>query len=123
MNKITGNEDDNEDLGFVTLGGGGELERKAPIKSVLQATYKDNRLVTVLTFEEAYGITIENPSSTGRSSQNMHLTEESLVALISTAMLHFCMQGKDIKELIEKSAKRDEIDFSYSKNMDVSKLY
>lgn len=116
------NTEQQEYYGEVTIGGGGQLQRKAKIKSFLQAEYKDHRLITVFQFEEAFGLSIENPESTGRSSQNMHLSKESLVALLSTAIMYLEMAGMDIRELLNEATKSDNINFSYSKDINVDAI-
>lgn len=104
----------NEDYGVITLVNG----EKIPIESFLQAEYKDHRLISVVKFNGNYGITIENPPSTGRSNQNLHITKESLIALISTTLIYFEMSGIDIKSEITDATKFDSINFSYSKDLE-----
>jgi hypothetical protein len=119
---MTKDIEEQEDYGEVTLGYGSLEQRKSKIKSFLQAEYKDHRLITVCNFEDAFGLIIENPQSTGRSNQNMHLSKESLVALLSTAIMYLEMSGMDMQELIKQSTNGDNVQFSYSKDLQVDKI-
>lgn len=53
--------------------------------------------------DETFIISIENYASSGRSSQNMHLSKESLIGVLSTSILFLSKKGFDLQAELEKS--------------------
>jgi len=61
---------------------------------------------------------VENPPSTGRNTQaSIWLSKESFIGLLSTAMLYFNIKGEDIQKLLEESIQGNEVDYSFSDNL------
>lgn len=91
-------------IGTVTLGYGSSGQREVEIKDFLRCEHEDHRLISIVkTEEDGYLFCVENPASTGRSTeQKMYLTEGSAVALFSTYMLYFTHHGVDMQQLFEK---------------------
>lgn len=74
---------------------------------LIQATFTDNRLISVGKTEEGnYILAVENPESSGRNPKAvMHLSEESFIGLFASACLYFEKAsfpiGKKMEELIK----------------------
>ena len=83
-------------IGTVTLGCWNSEQREVEIENFMRCEFKDHRLISVVkTEEDAYLFCVENPASTGRSTeQKMYLTEGSAVALFSLCVsaFHCCLQ-------------------------------
>lgn len=108
--------------GEATVGISG-TPRKIPVIEYLQSTQKDNRVVSIMELDndEGFIISVENPTSTGRASQNqMWLSKESFVALYGTMGLF--VTGKwsveNFETLIKESTLNGEnIQYSCSPNL------
>lgn len=103
--------------GTAVVGLGSESPREVKIINVVQATYKDHRLVTVSEGdnEEGYFIAVENPSTSGRANLNsMWLTKESFIACLSS-MIAFCnMRGISIEGEFKKICVNNEITYNHN---------
>lgn len=98
-------------IGTATLGCGSSKQREVEIENFMRCEFKDHRLISVVkTEEDAYLFCVENPASTGRSTeQKMYLTEGSAVALFSTYMLYLTHHGVDMQQLFEKHRQSGDI--------------
>lgn len=98
-------------IGTVTLGTATDAPRVVEIEDVVRAEFKDHRLVSIArTEEDTYLFSIENPASSGRSSQQMmYLTEGSVIALFSTYMVYLTHHGINANELFEKYMQGDDM--------------
>lgn len=90
--------------GYITVGSKDE-PKQINIIEFIQATFNDNRLITVAELEDgSYCLTVENPESSGRHSQNkMWLSKESFVGLLTTSMMFFEAKGENMQELIKQA--------------------
>ena len=101
---ISGVRDHVEKLGTVTVAGPfGESPRDVPIKNFVRCEFTGRRLCTVAeTTENTFVLAVENPASSGRASSSvMHLTEESLFALVSSVFVYFTHMGVDVDEKLK----------------------
>ena len=116
-------EEEEKDYGKVTIGYGSSLEQELQVSEFIQATYKDNRLVTVSKLEDdTYVLMVENPQSSGRHPQSiMRLSKESFVGLISSAMLYANLVGWDLESELKKALDSEDIHFSASDNLKIKK--
>ena len=89
------------------------------VADFVQATYKDSRLISVAGLaDNTFIIAVENPESTGRNpKQQMRLTKESLVGLLSTIMLYYDCKQEDLIELTKGSINHGKIDYQCSDNL------
>ena len=117
-------EKSDSNYGTITVGFGTYAIRDVPIKSYVQARFLDNRLVTIMAVEDkgehSYVISIENPESTGRSTQKIWLSEESLIAFQTLTIIMVGAEGKDLKEALSKSLEQSDtshIRYSCSNNL------
>lgn len=115
------NQKENKSRGKVTVGVGGDAPREVEIKDFIQARYKGNRLITIATLEdESVSVSVENPVSSGRApQQGLWLSEESFVALLSSAFLYYSCKGQDMGQILMKAVEqnKDTVDFSMSDNL------
>jgi hypothetical protein len=108
-----------ESLGKIVVGYGSPEEKSIEIKDYIQAGYIDHRVITVAALEDdSYVLTVENPVSTGRASQqSIRLSHESFIGLIHASFLYFGCKGIEIGEELKKCVSRDDIEYSYSDNL------
>lgn len=82
------------------LNDNGSLNRTIELINYAQYDFKDHRVVTVAETEEnTYNIAVESPQSTGRTSQTMHLSEESMIAIFTAIGLYLNQKGLDSTEM------------------------
>jgi hypothetical protein len=106
--------------GKITIGVGSNEQREIGIIDFVQATFKDNRLITILTLEnnEGHLLSIENPTSTGRNPiQNMWLSKESFLGLISTAFIYWNGKNEDLEKLMQESVENNVVNYKLSENL------
>ncbi len=105
--------------GKITVGVGTNEQRELQIVDFVQAHFKDNRIISVSQIEDGTLVgVVENPPSTGRNTQaSIWLSKESFIGLLSTAMLYFNVKGEDIQKLLEESIQGNEVDYSFSDNL------
>lgn len=98
-------------IGTVTLGTATDAQKVLEIEDVVRAELKDHRLVSIArTEEDSYLLCIENPASSGRSTQqSMYLTEGSVIALFSTYLIYLTHHGINTNELFEKYMQGDDM--------------
>lgn len=91
-----------------------------PIKTVeitemVRSVFKDHRMCTVARTEEnTFVLAVENPSSTGRLPKSqMHLSEESMIALINCVFLFYRHHNIDIEQKMKEVIDSDTIHFEY----------
>ena len=96
--------------------GSGELE----VIDFVQATYVDNRVITVASLEDgSYALAVENPASSGRNpTSQMWLSKESTIGLFSTISMHFEAKGINLLDEIKQAVKSNgKISYSISDNL------
>lgn len=105
--------------GKITVGVGTAERRELEVVDFVQAKYIDGRTVSVSQIEDdSMTITVENIPSSGRASQaNIWLSKESVIAVLSTAILYFNLKGQDLEELFKTSIESDKIDYRFSDNL------
>lgn len=86
------------------------------ITELVRATFKDHRLCTVARTEEnTFVLAVENPSSTGRlASAQIHLSEESMLALVNMIFVYYIHKGLDFKEVIASVSDERDIQYEYA---------
>lgn len=107
--------------GEVTIAEKGN-ERKIAIVDYSRFQFKDNRFVTIIETEvKSYIVSVENLPSTGRSPiQKIHLTEESLIGVLTSALQHLTFKGVDLEELMKNSVGKNEL-INYRTTIDAEK--
>ena len=107
--------------GKITVGFGTLEQKELEIVDFVKAEFKNNRIVSVSQIEDnSFLLAVENIQSTGRNPQStMWLSEESLIGLLSTAMLYFEIKGQDLKELLARSVSGNNVNYTISDNLDV----
>ena len=107
--------------GKITVGYRTSEQKELQVIDFLQAKFKDNRVISISQIEDGTFIgAVENPPSTGRNTQaTIWLSKESLIGLLSTAMLYFNIKGEDLHSLLEQSVSSEDIDYSFSDNLKV----
>lgn len=105
--------------GKITVGVGTAERRELEVVDFVQAKYIDGRTVSVSQIEDdSMTITVENIPSSGRAAQaNIWLSKESVIAVLSTAILYFNLKGQDLEELFKTSIESDKIDYRFSDNL------
>ncbi len=86
------------------------------ITDMVRSTFKDHRMCTVARTEEnTFVVAIENPPSTGRLSlSQMHLTEDSMIALVSCISLFYEHNKIDLRQKVKDILMSDTLNFEYS---------
>ena len=105
--------------GKITVGYGTSKQRELQVIDFLQAKFKDNRVISISQIEDGTFVgSVENPPSTGRNTQaTIWLSKESLIGLLSTAMLYFNIKGEDLHSLLEQAVTGDDVDYNFSENI------
>jgi len=109
-----------ESYGKVTVGVGSLEQKEINIIDFVQASFKDNRLITISTLEndEGYLLSIENPQSSGRNlTQNMWLSKESFMGLITTSFIFWNCKNVDLEKLLQMSVADNDVDYRISDNL------
>ena len=77
-------------------------EEVIPITEISRIEFKDKRFVTIAeTEKDTYAIMIENLKSSGRCvEQHLHLTKESMIAVMAAIIMHLEVKGVNVEELI-----------------------
>lgn len=97
---------------------GNAFEKKIlGIVDYIQSQFVGGRTITVAKLEDdTYGISVENPQSSGRALQStMRLTEESLLALLASCMLYFQHNDIDMAQKLTDMINNENINYSYTK--------
>lgn len=108
-----------KDYGKALVAAGSDSPKELKIVEFLQATFINNRVATLSELEDGnFGLAIESPPSSGRSCQNMLLSKQSLMAIISVSTLFLKLKGLNFDLELEKSlGGKDTIDYSCSENL------
>ena len=82
---------------------------------MVRSVFKDHRMCTVArTKENTFVLAIENPSSTGRLPMSqMHLSEESMMALVNSIFLFYRHNNIDIEQKMKEIIDSDSVNFEY----------
>jgi len=112
--------EDQANYGKVTVGKGSFDQREIDVVEFVRSRYKGNRVISIAKLEdETLVMGVENPPSTGRAAQaTIWLSQESVIGVISTAIIYFSAKGLDFQKLLSDSLDRDDIDIEYSDNME-----
>lgn len=105
--------------GEATLGVGGPEERKVPIESWMEGEFNDGRIVTVVKLQEdTYALTVRNVGDNDRNPrQEMLLTEDSLLALMTIVQMHWYSSDRKPEEMLENAMKGKDIQYRMSDNL------
>ena len=89
--------------------------KQIKIIDFIQSSFVGSRTVTVAKLEDgSYGLSVENTVSSGRALQSsMRLTEESLLALMSSCMLYFHHNDIDLEEKLQSIMTSEEAIIEY----------
>lgn len=92
--------------------------KQIKIIDFIQSSFVGGRTVTVAKLEDgSYGLSVENTASSGRALQSsMRLTEESLLALMSSCMLYFHHNNINLEEKLQSIMPSEELNYTYTKN-------
>lgn len=90
--------------------------RKMEITDWVRGTYKDHRLCSVIRTEEnTFVLSVENPTSSGRAVQsNIHLTEDSMLAMMSSILIYYEHHGIDITKRMAELVNSDSMNYEFS---------
>ena len=110
--------EEEHDYGTATVGHGTPFEKQIKVQDWVQARFNNNRLVSISTLvnNEGYILMVENPESSGRTSQKMWLSEESFAATIATSHIFFECKKLDLVKLTD-NASNGKIEYNFSKNL------
>jgi len=110
-----------KDYGKVTTGYGTATPKEYKVVEFVNATYNDNRKITVSKLEDdTLFLTIENPPSSGREPQSMiRLSKESFVGLITTCLMYANSIGLDLKTELENQMNGESVGYSHSDNITI----
>lgn len=109
---------DETNYGTVEVREAGQPTKVLRVVDYLQADYADHRLISFVGIEgDAVLVSVENPPSSGRSTQHpMHLSQESLVGLVVTGLMYMSAKGMDMEAVMKKAA-GEEISFRNTPNL------
>lgn len=105
--------------GVATVGYGKLDQREIPITEFVSANFKNNRLINVVKLEdETFIISVENPPSSGREpQQNMRLSLESLIGLVTTLLMYQDMKGMKYLDHLQNAVNDGQISYNCSDNL------
>lgn len=111
--------EDNEKYGVATVGYGSTQQRKIPLMDFITAYYKDNRQITIseLINNEGMILSVENYESSGRSSQKMWLTKDSVFGLFTTFLLYCKVKNINVDTAMQDLT-NNEIKYILSENLE-----
>ena len=102
-------------IGTVEIGDGYKI-RQVEMTDWVRSAYKDHRLCTVIrTAENSFVLSVENPTSSGRAAQsNIHLTEDSMLAMISAIFIYYEHHGIDITKRMAELVNSESMNYEFS---------
>lgn len=105
-------------VGFVKMRDGEGGVHEVALTNMVRSHFKDNRLCTVAkTEQDSFVLAIENPPSSGRCTCNqMHLTEDSMLALFGAVCSYYIHQGIDLNKRMKELIDSDTVDIEYIDN-------
>ncbi len=108
-----------ENYGYATVGIGSPEQRKIAIEDYVSAFFCESRTITICTLEKDEGITIqvENPVTSGRSTQQIWLSEGSFAGLFAAINLYCKVKNISPEKLLKSSSPDGEIHYSFSGNL------
>ena len=109
------------DIGTITLQSpDGTPGRTLQLTDLVRATYKDHRFCTVARAEDnTFLLAVENPASTGRATlAQMHLSEESMLAIASCIFLFYQHKEIDVTEKFQEIASSGNLSYEYAPKKD-----
>ena len=109
-----------ENYGHATVGVGNPNQREIAIEDYVSAFFLESRTITICTLENDEGIVIlvENPVTSGRSTQQIWLSEGSFAGLFAAINLYCKVKNINPEELLKSSSPDGEIRYSYSGNLE-----
>lgn len=110
--------EDETNYGTVEVRGDGQPTKVLRVVDYLQADYADHRLISFAGLEdESVLVSVENPPSSGRSTQPpMCLSQESFVGLVTTGLMYMSAKGMDMEAVMKKAA-GEKISFRNTPNL------
>lgn len=108
-------------LGTVILGPDPEHPvKELEITDLVRSTFKDHRLCTIARTEEGtFVLSVENPQSSGRATMSqMHVTEESMLSLVSCVCLYYHVNQVDMDAKLRDVAEKDSIQYEHATKND-----
>ena len=110
-----------KDYGKVTTGYGTDKQKEYKVVEFVNATYNDNRKITVSKLEDdSLFLTIENPPSSGREPMSMlRVSKDSLVGLLTTCLMYSNSVGWDLKTELENQMNGESVGYSHSDNITI----
>ena len=93
----------------------GNVVRTIEMTDMVRSVFSDHRMCTVARTEDnSFVLSVENPESTGRHPKSqMHLTEESMLAMVNAVFLYYMHHDIDINEKMQAIVNSDTINFEY----------
>lgn len=93
--------------------------KELDIINFIQATFKDNRLVTVSETEiGTFAISIKNKIESGRYPEVInHLTKDSFVAMLGACAAYFMQKNENLNDLIREMTNDESFSFNVSDNL------
>lgn len=108
-----------EDYGNATIGWGTPKEHQVKIESYCKVLFVDDRICSTIKLENGnYCLTVENPESSGREPLNqMMLTKESLLGLMSSMIIHLNGEGINFETVLKEMTDNGTIDYFLTPNL------
>lgn len=108
-------EQEKKNIGTVKIHDG-YATREVEITDWVRSTFKDHRLCSVIrTAENDFVLSVENPASSGRATQcNIHLTEDSMLAMMSAIFIYYQHHGIDITKCMEELVNSGSLNYEFS---------
>lgn len=107
--------DEKKSIGTIKIHDGMK-SRQMEITDWVRSTFKDHRLCSVIRTEEgSFVLSVENPASSGRATQcNIHLTEDSMLAMMSAIFIYYQHHGIDITKRMEELVNSGCLNYEFS---------
>ena len=108
-----------KDYGSITVGAGTSSVKQLKVEEFVTAEFVGKRIIHVAKIEDgSYSVTVENPVSTGRASQqSMWLSRESMIGVLTTMMLYFQVKGEDLSKELDFTVNGNELKYNCSDNL------
>lgn len=107
--------DEKKSIGTIEIHDGMK-SRQVEITDWVRSTFNDHRLCSVIRTEEgSFVLSVENPASSGRATQcNIHLTEDSMLAMMSAIFIYYQHHGIDITKRMEELVNSGSLNYEFS---------
>ena len=106
------------ELGYATIGCGSPDERKIAIDDYVSGFFVEGRTITICTLENNEGITVQilNPPTSGRTTQQMWVSEKSLAGLFAALSLYYQKKNIPIEEILSSAVDGGELYYTFAPN-------